>query len=116
MKQIIFKKMLAASALAVATIASPAMAGPTTASGIITSTYLSGGGNYAFRIYLSQNGVDQLSACQADFAYLNTSDDNYQAKVANLMSAYSMQKKITLSYIYTDANGFCRVQDFAVGS
>jgi len=93
---------------------SPALAGPTSASGVIRSTWLSGGSNYAFRIYLSQAGVDQLNQCTAGFAYLNTSDDNYQAKVASLMTAYSMKKTVTLSLIFTDPNGFCRITDFQV--
>jgi len=90
------------------------MAGPTNASGVIVSTWLSGGSNSAFRIYLSQAGVDQLSSCQYGFAYLNTSDDNYQAKVASLLTAYSLKKTVNLYGIVTEANGFCRIVDFRV--
>ena len=108
-------KLLTSLALAFAVIGgSPAMAGPTSASGIINSTWLSGGSNLAFRIYLSQAGADQLSACQYGFAYLNTSDDNYQAKVANLLTAYALKKNVSLEGIVTESNGFCRIVDFRV--
>ncbi len=109
------KELLTSSGLAFAIMTgSPAMAGPSSASGVIHSTWLSGGNNAAFRIYLSQNGVDQLSQCQYGFAYLNTSDDNYQAKVANLLTAYSLRKTVILHGIVTEANGLCRIADFQV--
>lgn len=110
-----FRNLLTSLGLAFAVLAaSPATAGPTSASGIISSTWLSGGSNYAFRITLLQAGVDQLSQCNNSFAYINISDDNYQAKVASLMSAYSMKKKVALSSINTDSNGFCQIRDFSV--
>ena len=110
-----FRKLPISLGLAFAVMtSSPAMAGPTSASGVIRSTWLSGGSNSAFRIYLSQAGVDQLSQCQYDFAYLNTSDDNYQAKVASLLTAYSLKKTVTLQGIVTESNGFCRIVDFQV--
>jgi hypothetical protein len=109
-----FRNLLASFGLAVAVMTgSPAMAGPTSASGIIRSTTLSGGSNYAFRIYLSQAGADPLSQCQNGFAYLNTADDNYQVKVAGLMSAYSTNKTVSLTSIFTDPNGFCRIMDIS---
>lgn len=94
----------------------PVLAGPTGATGVINSYYLSGGTNYAFRIYLKQNGVDQLSQCSNGFAYLNTSDNNYQAKVSSLLSAYAMKSTVTLNQIATDSGGFCVIQDFAVAN
>jgi hypothetical protein len=101
-------------AIAAAMAGGTANAGPVSASGIMRSYYLSGGANFGFRISLYQNGVDQLSGCNANFAYINTTDDNYQSKVAGLMLAYSTKANVVLTGIVTDSQGFCRIGDYSV--
>lgn len=108
-----FKATLITAALCLS-YCPPAVAGPTSATGVISSYFLSGATNYAFRISLNQSGVNPLSQCTDGFAYLNTSDNNYQAKVSSLLSAYAMKSTVSLAGIATDSGGFCVIQDFMV--
>jgi hypothetical protein len=85
-----------------------------TKNGIIRHITNSAGNNYAFRIFLSDfSGIDQLSSCSGGFAFINASDDNYQTKVATLLSAQSQQKYITINYT-TNAEGFCQITDITI--
>lgn len=93
--------------------ATPASAQWLNASGKITNTEVSQATNYAFRIYVKENGVDQLSTCNASFASINTNDDNYQVKVAALLSAASQSKLVGISYI-KNAAGWCTMTDVRV--
>jgi len=101
-------------AIAAAIAGGTARAGPVSASGIMRSYYLSGGNNFGFRISLLQNGMDQLTGCNGNFAYVNITDDNYQSKVAGLMLAYSTKANVVLTGIVTDSQGFCRIGDYSV--
>jgi len=51
-------------------------------------------------------------SCSNDFAYLNASDDNYQAKTAALLSAYAQGKTVGINYI-VDTAGFCQITDLS---
>jgi len=87
------------------------------ASGVITGISLSGPANYSFRIFVKQNNVDQLSQCTYSFAYMNEwSNDNYNAKVASLLTAFSMGKSIYLYLGKDSSTNFCRIIDFTVYS
>lgn len=80
------------------------------ASGTIRSVALSSASNEAFRIFLVNGSASALpSTCSNDFAYINTSDDNYQAKVAALLSAYAQGKVVSINY--TIVNNFCQITD-----
>ena len=104
---------LAAAAAALSLCIGSASAQWTGASGRITKTTLSAAGNYSFRIYLQDQSSDRLSGCSHSFAYINTSDDNYQAKVATLLSAAAQQKAVNIYYT-KDASNFCVIWDFEV--
>lgn len=82
-------------------------------SGTISSVFLSGAYNYAFRVTLRNNGADVLSGCTGGFAFMNTDDDNYQAKVTSLLSAQAQHLTINAT-ISKDAAGWCRLLEFAV--
>jgi hypothetical protein len=81
--------------------------------GKIASIWLAQAGNFSFRIYVHQGTTDQLSACNNGFAYLNTDDDNYAAKTAALLTAYSTNKNVSVS-MDKDANNWCRITDFII--
>jgi len=86
----------------------------TNVSGTIVQAVLSGASNYAFRITITQNGTSPLAACKDGFAYINVSDDNYQAKVSAMLSAFMAGKPVGFTMI-PDSNGFCQMTDFWLG-
>lgn len=90
----------------------PAWAQGLYASGKISKTELSSGNNYAFRIKLEANGTDQLATCQSSFAFLNTDDTNYQAKVAALLSADARYKTVTIAFT-KDTSSWRRLTDLS---
>lgn len=92
---------------------SPVNAQTFSASGNVTATTASYGNNFAFRIFIRQNGVDQLSTCTYSFAYINTDDTNYQAKVASLLTAASLGRSVQISYT-KDTSGWCSFGDVTV--
>jgi hypothetical protein len=65
--------------------------------------------NLAFRVTLD-NG---MSVCPSSFAYINTAEGNFQVTVANLLTAFSLRKTVTL-YIYKDQTPYCRIVDVEV--
>lgn len=93
--------------------ATPASAQWLSASGNVTTTTSSFGSNFAFRVGISQNGVDQLSTCTYSFAYINTDDSNYQAKVASLLTAASQGRPVQISYS-KDSAGWCSFGDVTI--
>lgn len=90
---------------------SAASAQASSAAGTITSVFLSGTGNYPFRIQLSQAGVDQLSTCAGSFAYLETTQSNYEAYVAALLSRY-VQRETIIVFFTKNSSGFCQINEF----
>jgi len=78
-------------------------------SGKITSTFLSQNYNFGFRITLDTG----FSGCANNFAYRNALDDNYQAYVASLISAYYGGKSVTV-YYDVDSSGYCHIVEFNV--
>jgi hypothetical protein len=78
--------------------------------GQIAKVWVADGQNYAFRVYLLDNGSDPLSSCVFNFAYVNASNNNYQAIVSTLLSSYA-QKKPVLLHAYKENSGFCRIDE-----
>jgi hypothetical protein len=98
--------------LLVGVILSLTLTAPATAahkSGHISQVFLSAPTNAAFRIYLDSG----LTGCAANFAYINADFGNYQAYVSALMTAYSTNKTIDLTY-QTDSGGYCVIMEFLV--
>ena len=64
------------------------------ASGKVTTFEVTNGGNYAFRVYLDPT----VSMCAGgpNWAYLNDTDSNYKAYVANLMMAKALGGTVTI--------------------
>jgi hypothetical protein len=93
-----------------ATIASPAAAAPLQKTGRISEIFLSGPYNYAFRIFLDSG----LPSCAGNFAYMNIDSGNYQAYASALMTAYSTNKTVDLTYQIDATGGTCTILEFAV--
>lgn len=81
--------------------------------GKIVSSVSSYATNYAFRILLQKNGVDQLPNCNNSFAFLNTDDSNYQVKVASLLTAAAQGNSVSISFT-KDGAGWCSISDVTV--
>jgi hypothetical protein len=82
--------------------------------GKIDSLYFSYAANYALRVLMSAQSPDPLAGCTGNFAYINKSDDNYEAKVAGILTAYSADKTVNL-IIDRDASSFCMISEYSVG-
>ena len=60
-------------------------------------------------------GFTPLSICpSAAFAYVNQSASGSKSYVAALMLAHASAKQVNL-FVEADANGYCRIIEFAVG-
>jgi hypothetical protein len=81
------------------------------ASGVISRLFLARANNFAFRVYLRNGGADALSSCNYSFAFMNTDDDNYQAKAATLLSAQAQRQTVNVVFD-RDAAGWCRIVEF----
>lgn len=81
--------------------------------GTIRNVALSYSNNFAFRIFFANVGSEPFASCNNQFAYINTSDDNYQAKASALLSAYAQQRTVWVSYI-VDGSGYCQITDFTI--
>jgi len=95
-------------------ISSPALATPVTATGTIRQFFLSGLGNYPFRVYLVVGSSDPLGTCTNAFAYLDISDANYEAMVASLLTAYGQGKQVFLSMDKDGVTGLCKISELAI--
>ena len=87
-----------------------AFAQSSTPTGKISHLWLSTGQNYGFRVYLTNNGTDPLAGCFYDFAYVNTTNDNYQAYVATMLTDYALQKPV-LFHMTQQSDGFCVIDE-----
>jgi len=70
-----------------------------TKTGVIQSLQVFGENNFAFRIRLE--GVSEMCSLGENWAYVESTDSNYQTKVSVLMSAFAMGAPIT---VYTEAS------------
>jgi hypothetical protein len=78
-------------------------------SGHIVSYFLSGPTNMPFRVYLD---ID-TPACPAKMFYVDFNHPNYQAYVSGLITAYSLNKTVIISYT-TGQGGYCLIQEYQV--
>lgn len=106
-------RLAAAVLVTLAALPSTAQAQASARYGTITSMFMSGAANYAVRVRLSYNGADQLADCPNLFAYVNKSQDNYEAYVAGLLTRYVQGQPVTL-YVTRDANNLCQIGEFSM--
>lgn len=93
-------------------VGSPAYADTLQRAGKIKSIFVSGGENYGFRITIySAGGEDQLTGCSYHFAYVNSTDDNYQTKVSALLVAYAQQSAMNVT-ISRGGDNYCHIVEF----
>lgn len=78
-------------------------------SGRIISYFLSAPNNLPFRVYLD---ID-TPACPAKLFYVDFNHPNYQAYVSGLMTAYSLNKTVLITYA-TGQGGYCLIQEYQV--
>lgn len=65
--------------------------------------------NYEMRIYLGGATMCNVNnSSLSSFAYLNSSDPNYSATLANLMMAYSMGKQVSI-FTMNDSGAGCHI-------
>lgn len=77
--------------------------------GKITNLLLSLPNNYSYRVTLNIT----LPNCLYNFAYINTSEGNYDAYVSLLTTAAASYRSVNL-WVTTDANGFCHIDEMQV--
>ena len=70
----------------------------------INSLYVSGPGNYAYRVY----GFPSGTACTQTWAYINQTDSGSQWYAASILTAYSTGKQLNL-LVQTDGSGYCHI-------
>lgn len=92
-------------------MAGPSLASPQTPLDTIGSVFLSGAQNYAFRVTPS-NPSTLGSSCTGNFLYTNVTDDNYQAYVSTITSAFISHKSVYI--VYNVESGFCHIVEFGV--
>ena len=62
-------------------------------------------GNFDFRVYIAGGAV----VCNGQtWAYVNTTDANYNAIVANILSARALGAQVTLNWIQS-SSGYCQI-------
>ncbi|WCM25163.1 hypothetical protein NDN01_13880 [Sphingomonas sp. QA11] len=99
------KVIMASMAIALVGLSgSPGYAGQAT--GRIATIGNSGGSNYAFRVFLDSG----FPGFTNNMAFINASDDNYQTRVATLLTLYSLGKTVQIITIPV-AGGFCQIGD-----
>lgn len=109
------RSAFAALACGLATMLSPTIADAQTfgRSGTISLLYLSGGYNYAYRVYLTNGSTDALSDCPNSFAYVNANFDNYQTYVSVLTEAWKQGKIVNLR-LSRDNNNVCVITEIVI--
>jgi hypothetical protein len=77
--------------------------------GKITTVDVAGGANYAFRVTLE--GAPTLCNSNHTWAYINTSNSNYQTYVAVLLAAKMSGSTVTIysNQEQSSGNGYCRI-------
>ncbi|WP_196161764.1 hypothetical protein [Reinekea sp. G2M2-21] len=77
-------------------------------SGVISKVEVFGEGNYAFRIRFQGN--PSLCSLNEDWAYIESTDSNYDTKVSSLLSAFAMGATVS---IFTEASSrnHCHLTD-----
>lgn len=75
--------------------------------GKISEIYFSGTGNFAFRVTPTADTPYNIT-CPGNFAYMDTSDSNYQVYASALMTAFAGGKTTQLTLL-PDAQGYCHI-------
>jgi hypothetical protein len=75
--------------------------------------FFSGAGNFAFRVY--PDAASTMTGCKDNFAYVDSSFNNYQVYVSSMMLAFATGKPLHLTYS-PDAQGYCIISDGSVDS
>ncbi len=103
------------SRTAVALVLSFAMASPAFAysywQGKAGQIFFSQPGNFPFRIYAAS--ATPLTGCPGNFAYIETSNPNYQVYVSSMTTAFTTGKTLHLTYS-TDSLGYCVIAEGSV--
>lgn len=103
-----FLKQVTLAMSLVAAVLTGIPADAATYSGKIGQVFTAAPGNYPYRVYL----IGGMVGCADGFGYLDTSDGNYQAHVADILSAFHAGKNV---YLFTDQVGaFCKINSVAV--
>jgi hypothetical protein len=79
--------------------------------GRVGQIFFSGTGNFAFRAYA--DAATPLTGCRDGFAYIETSQSNYQVYVSSITTAFTTGKTLHLTYS-PDAQGYCVIAEGAV--
>jgi len=77
--------------------------------GHLTSYFVSVPSNLPFRVYLD----GQTPNCPANLFYVDSSNPNYQAYVSGLLTAFSMQKTVIITYTVA-TSGYCSISEYQV--
>lgn len=92
-------------AIALSTVAIPAIAWDGALSGYISHIDVSGSDSHDFRVRLQ--GLPNICGT-ANWGYLDEHDDNYQAYVSVLLSAFTTDRKVVI-YSNLDTSGYCKI-------
>lgn len=68
---------------------------------------VSSGTNYGFRVYLEN--LPAICTGGPNWAYINSTEDNYQAIASALLLAYSSGKTVTI-YSNLQSTGYCKIE------
>ncbi len=74
--------------------------------GTVTQIDVTDGGNFGVRVYLS-SGVVMCTGSTNYWGYLNSTDSNYSAYIATIMTAKATGARLTI--FTTNVNGFCHI-------
>jgi len=74
--------------------------------GTVTQIDVTDGNNFGIRVYLS-SGVYMCAGSTAYWGYLNSTDSNYNAYVATIMTAKATGARLTVWT--TNVNGYCHI-------
>lgn len=77
--------------------------------GHIVSYFLSGPTNFPFRVYLDI----ETPNCPSKLFYVDFNHPNYQAYVSGLITAYSLNKNVNITYT-TGQGGYCLILEYQV--
>ncbi|MDV6331298.1 hypothetical protein [Asticcacaulis sp. 201] len=80
-----------------------------TYTGRLASYFLSGPSNLPFRVYLDTSTPN----CPGNLFYVDINNANYQAYVSGLLTAFSMQKSVIITYT-VGTGGYCAISEYQV--
>ena len=111
MQSVYNKGLRLSGALVIALACSSPASAYTYWQGKLATVWFSSPGNFAFRVY--NDPATPLPGCTANFAYIETTNPNYQVYVSALMTAFTTGKTVHLTYT-VDSQGFCSIVEGSV--